>query len=134
MVNPFPATAVASGAETVTVETSAVRGARHLLDDYLTARVRPGAGNVIAIVGDFGTGKTHLTNELLRHVDRAEGKSTHVIDIEASTGTFVALYQRFVAQLDEMDVMRRVREYYADIVADDLAGPRQGEAAANVVH
>ncbi|MGH3549815.1 MAG: AAA family ATPase [Pseudonocardiaceae bacterium] len=120
MLNPFPATAVASGAETVTVETPAMREARHLLAGYLTAPPKSGFGNVIAIVGDYGTGKTHLAAELLRFIGRTAGDTAHTIDIEASTGTFVLLYQKFVAQLDQMDVMCRVREYYADIVAEEV--------------
>lgn len=123
VVNPFPATAVASGAETVTIETPALREARHLLDEYLTAPAKPGSGNVIAIVGDYGTGKTHLVAELLRHIAGTADDTIHAIDIEASTGNFVLLYQKFVAQLDPMDVTRRVREYYADIVAEDLGFP-----------
>ncbi|MGH3821270.1 MAG: AAA family ATPase [Pseudonocardiaceae bacterium] len=120
VVNPFPATAVASGAETVTVSTPAIHEARHLLDGYLTAPAKAGSGNVIAIVGDYGTGKTHLAAELLRHIDRTAGSTTHTISLEASTGTFVRLYHAFVAQLDQVDVTRRVREYYTDVVADDL--------------
>lgn len=123
VVNPFPATAVASGAETVTVETPALREARHLLDGYLITPTKAGFGNVIAIVGDYGTGKTHLTAELLRHIDSTAGDTTHTIDIEASTGNFLLLYQKFVAELDQFDIMRRVREYYADIVAEDLGLP-----------
>lgn len=129
MLNPFPATAVASGAEAVTVETPALREARYLLAGYLTAPPKSDSGNVIAIVGDYGTGKTHLAAELLRHIDRTAGDTTHTIDIEASTGNFVLLYQKLVAQLDQMDVIRRVREYYADIVADDL---RHSELTADL--
>jgi Cdc6-like AAA superfamily ATPase len=120
VLNPFPATAVASGAEAVTVETPAVREARHLLAGYLAAPPKAGSGNVLAIVGDYGTGKTHLVAELLRFMDQTSGDTVHTIDIEASTGTFVQLYHRFVTQLDQMGVMRRVREYYADIVAEDV--------------
>ena len=120
VVNPFPATAVASGAETVTVSTPAIHEARHLLDGYLSAPAKAGAGNVIAIVGDYGTGKTHLAAELLRHIGRTAGNTTHTISLEASTGTVGRLYHAFVAQLDQADVTRRVREYYADIVAEDL--------------
>ncbi|MGH3696879.1 MAG: AAA family ATPase [Pseudonocardiaceae bacterium] len=120
VVNPFPATAVASGAETVTVSTPAIHEARHLLDGYLAAPAEAGSGNVIAIVGDYGTGKTHLAAELLRHIDRTAGGTTHTISLEASTGTVGRLYHAFVTQLDQADVTRRVREYYADIVADDL--------------
>lgn len=130
LVNPFPATAVASGAETVTVSTPAIHEARHLLDGYLTAPAKVGSGNVLAIVGDYGTGKTHLAAELLRHIGRTAGSTTHTISLEASTGTVGRLYHAFVAQLDQADVTRRVREYYADIVADDL-GP--SEHAAGLV-
>jgi Cdc6-like AAA superfamily ATPase len=127
LVNPFPATAVASGAETVTVDTPAILEARHLLDGYLTTSARTGQGNVIAIVGDYGTGKTHLAAELLRHIGRTASSTTHTISLEASTGTVGRLYHAFIAQLDQADVMRRVREYYADIVADDL-GPSEHAA------
>jgi hypothetical protein len=119
--NPFPATAVATGSELVTIETPAVREVRQLLDDYLTNPTRAGAGNVIAVTGEYGTGKTHLAAEMVRHIGATAGGTTYTIAIEATVGDFVALYKLFVSQLDHTDVLSRVREYYADIVAETLA-------------
>jgi Cdc6-like AAA superfamily ATPase len=129
--NPFTPTAVASVAEldtdTVTVVTLAIRQARSYLDAYLAATPEsldtpavPGAGNVIAIVGDYGTGKTHLVVELLRHARRSAGTNAHVVYVDGQPAGFVALYRRFVDELREADVLDQVREYYADVVAESL--------------
>ncbi|MGP4020771.1 AAA family ATPase [Saccharopolyspora sp. 5N708] len=121
-VNPFSPTAVARVAEfapdTVTIPTPAIREAVRLLDGYLDS---PQHGNVIAIVGDYGTGKTHLAVELLQHANRRVPEVTKTIYLDAPAGTFVALYRRFIEQLELRDVRERVQEYYADIVADALS-------------
>jgi Cdc6-like AAA superfamily ATPase len=121
-VNPFSPTAVARVAEfapdTVTIPTPAIREAVRLLDGYLES---PQHGNVIAIVGDYGTGKTHLAVELLQHAHRKAPERTKTIYLDAPAGTFVALYRRFIEQLELRDVRERVQEYYADIVADALS-------------
>lgn len=143
--NPFAPTAVASAetldTDTVTILTPAIRETFSYLDAYLGAL--PGApvtssaagmGNVIAVVGDYGTGKTHLAIELLRHARRSVGKNAHVMHIEARAASntpaavdapvtsFVSLYRRFIEELQETDVVRQVREYYTDVVIDNLAG------------
>lgn len=119
--NPFPSMALASTDETVTVETSAVHQARSLVEGYVNTPATTSAGGyVIAIVGDYGVGKTHLAIELCRTVDRSRANHTHSVFIEAHRETFVDLYQRFVKELDQQDVTDRVRDYYADIVATEL--------------
>jgi len=128
-VNPFPPTAVAKIAEfdddTVTVYTPTVREAVRVMDDYLAAptakTTRTSPGNVLAIVGDYGTGKTHLAVELLRHARNSAGDTTGTLYLDAPADTFVTLYRRFVQQLDAADVNRRVSEYYADVIADALS-------------
>lgn len=127
-VNPFSPTAVAKAefnADTVTVYTPAVREAVGVMDEYLTAPTarltEVGPGNVLAIVGDYGTGKTHLAVELLRHARNTSGDTTEMLYLDAPTDTFVTLYQRFIQQLDVADVRRKVSEYYGDIVADALS-------------
>lgn len=128
-VNPYPTTAVAKvpefDADTVTVYTPAVREAVGVMNDYLASPMSqtavPSPGNVIAIVGDYGTGKTHLAVELLRHARSATGDTTSTLYLDAPADNFLTLYRRFVQQLDVADVRRRVSEYYADVVADALS-------------
>ncbi|MFE9094336.1 hypothetical protein [Streptomyces sp. NPDC007264] len=130
--NPFPASAVARfspvGGEAFSIETPAVTQALSYVDGYLASsddeqRRGSGAdkGNVIAIVGEYGTGKTHLTIELLRRIKSGEDETVHAFYLDAPADTFLALYrERFFGQLDRKDVRRCVAEYYADIVAEDL--------------
>ncbi|MGH3902812.1 MAG: hypothetical protein ACRDTE_01220 [Pseudonocardiaceae bacterium] len=126
--NPFAPTAVASVAAldtgTVTILTPAILEAFACLDDYLSAAPEAqdtsGAGNVIAVVGDYGTGKTHLAIELLRHARQNTDKNAHVMYIDAQAASFVSLYRRFIEELKEADVVRQAREYYTDVVVEDL--------------
>lgn len=140
-VNPFSPTAVATVSEfdtgAVTVSTRATREARRYLDGYLTAAPKgpgasaaPSAGNVIAIIGDYGMGKTHLAGELLRHVRESAGKSVYAMYIVAQPAGFVALYRRFIDELSEADVVDQVREYYTDVVAGSLSGSELTESIA----
>ena len=121
-VNPFNAMAVTQIPDTTSpgVETDPIRAAKAYLDDYIAA---PSTGNVIAVVGDYGTGKTHLAGELLKH---AHGRCEQIY-VEATPNAiaeprnrFTGLYRRFVeAQADEK-VFARLTEVYAGIVADHL--------------
>jgi Cdc6-like AAA superfamily ATPase len=138
-VNPFSPTAVARVTEqypdVVTIPTEAIRSARGSMELYLhsLSRALPAAGsrtgNVVAIVGDYGTGKTHLAVQLLHQARRAAGDRAQAMYLEAPAGSFVALYRRFVAQLGRDDVRERVRDYYADVVADALGDAPLGEVA-----
>jgi len=141
-LNPFPATAVARAAEfdpdVVTIETSAILAAREHIDRYLSARSGADEGTVMAVVGDYGFGKTHLARDLLIRARRVPNTHTMYLDapagfLNAAPSSFVALYRRFAEQLDHSDVNERVREYYADIVADALTGsPPTAEVAERV--
>lgn len=134
--NPFSPSAIARvtefDAKTVTISTPAIREAISVLEHYLASQseetTAADPGNVIAIVGEHGTGKTHLLVELLRHANKTANKTagttTHALYLDAPAATFVTLYQRFVQQLDLDDVRDRVREYYADIVANALGGSK----------
>ncbi|MFD2420160.1 AAA family ATPase [Amycolatopsis pigmentata] len=129
--NPFPTQAVATGHETLTLDTAAIREARRLLDEYLSAPATFSRGTVIAVVGEYGTGKTHLVAEMGRHIAGSPRRSlTYTISLEASEEGFVALYKSFVRGLDQRDVTRRVREYYADLVADELESSELTQALA----
>jgi Cdc6-like AAA superfamily ATPase len=142
--NPFPATPVAPvqgfDADTITIETAAIREAVGYLGDYLTVTRRAETaagqesrdpGNVVAIVGDYGTGKTHLAMHLLWQVRRVVDGNVHAMYVDAPADTFLSLYrERFVPRLRRSDVRRRVHDYYADIVADSLEGE---EYAASII-
>jgi type II secretory pathway predicted ATPase ExeA len=124
--NPFPSSAVARLAdrEQLTIETKAVQEATAYLDEYLAQAKKDSAdvhGSVMAIVGEYGTGKTHIALELLDRIDRADEEHIHSFYLDAPADTFLALYRdRFFKQLKREEVEERVAEYYADIVADDL--------------
>src|SRR5262249_48303045 len=82
----------------------------------------PTAGNVIAVVGDYGAGKTHLTAELLQHAAANRAKNVHVMYLDARPAGFVELYRLFVEELDREEVHRQVRAYYDEAVIRDLEG------------
>ncbi|MEU8238102.1 hypothetical protein AB0C07_07655 [Actinoplanes missouriensis] len=124
-INPFPPAAVAQvshiGAETVTIATTAIRQGVAELDDYLGS---PGTGRVLAIVGNYGTGKSHLA-VYLRHIARERaGDTVQQLFVNAPYGNFVSLYRAFAKELDGRRelVMARVREFYAEVVADSMGG------------
>ncbi|MFC5923956.1 AAA family ATPase [Micromonospora vulcania] len=98
-VNPFSPTAVArvteQGTGGSTVVTAAIRDATDHLDDYL----RTGDGAVVAVVGDYGTGKTHLAVELLAHARRVTGAAGRATYLDAPGDTFLSLHRRFLTQL-----------------------------------
>jgi len=128
--NPYSPTAVARLAHgddettTVTVPTSAVQEAYRYLDAYLepgdAGGEQIGPGNVVAVVGEYGTGKTHLAVEVLRHARTHDGKDTHIVYVDAQPSDFVELYKRFAGRLEQADVLGRVRELYQDVVIEHL--------------
>lgn len=128
-VNPYPSSAVAqiadAGSTAVTIPTVAVRRAVNAMDAYLSAvRARPQlpTGQVLAIVGDYGTGKTHLASYLIRHATTNLAGAVQSMHLNAPPDTFVSLYRAFADKLAERRevVHERVRSLYADILADEL--------------
>jgi hypothetical protein len=139
--NPFPPAAVARFSdlrpEVPTIKTAAVREIDTLVDGYLRAtRVQGGddkdtsgehlayEGKVFVIEGDYGAGKTHLAIELLDHVQDSRDRGQfqpRVIYHVAPGGTFLVLYTDLMSRAITADeILGRVREFYADIVADAL--------------
>ncbi|MEU2614253.1 AAA family ATPase [Micromonospora sp. NPDC007271] len=112
-VNPFSATAVArvseDGTDTTTVVTVAIRDALAHLDNYL----RTGDGGTVAVVGDYGTGKTHLAVELLAHARRAVGPAGKAIYLDAPADTFLSLNRRFLGRLSREAVRALVAQWGA---------------------
>jgi hypothetical protein len=112
-VNPFSPTAVARVTEgdtlATTVVTVAIRDALAHLDNYL----RTGNGGTVAVVGDYGTGKTHLAAELMAHARRrtATGQALY---LDAPADTFLSLSRRFLGRLSRETVRALVDGYRAE--------------------
>lgn len=133
--NPFSPLAVAITTDTVsedpTIETAAVRRAEDLLAEYLAAPTLAGAGNVLAVSGEHGTGKTHLGMRLVR-VARAADPPASAMYLDVASDQFTGLYSRFVKRLGRAGVRARVNDFYADVVADSLATGTTMDIAALV--
>jgi len=142
--NPFNQAGVAkasqSPGELSTVETAATHTAQARLAAYIAAARAPAAGelaelgNVLAITGDYGSGKTHLAMLLLNHAGLENLERMRVgrpadigcVYLEAAD-SFRGSYLTFIERLLRQDVYARVREYYADVVTTLLG---QTEIAA----
>ncbi|MGC4749647.1 AAA family ATPase [Micromonospora sp. DT201] len=113
-VNPFSPTAVARvtehGTGASTVVTAAIRDATDQIDDYL----RTGDGAVVAVVGDYGMGKTHLAVELLAHARRVTGVAGQAIYLDAPGDTFLSLHRRFLSRLSRDAVRDLLTRYQTD--------------------
>jgi len=128
--NPFSPMAVAkvtrfgeSDWADLTIDTTAVRQATAWLTGYLEATPGPDDerdGEVIALVGDYGTGKTHLAYHLVHRASRVLHDSARVMYLDVTAGSFVELYIRFMHMLGPDGVRQQVNDYYADIVAQSL--------------
>ncbi|HEX6353066.1 hypothetical protein [Actinophytocola sp.] len=122
--NPFSPLSVAITTDTVsedpTIETAAVRRAESLLKEYLGASALAGAGNVLAVSGEHGTGKTHLGMRLVR-VAKAADPPANAMYLDVASDRFTGLYSRFIRKLGRDGVRARVNDFYADVVADSLA-------------
>lgn len=120
--NPFPARAAAETQglddDVTSIETEAVREAVALLDGYFGRTSERGAA--LAVSGEHGSGKTHLLFQLLRRTKR-HGPGAEFVYVDAQRGSFHNLYRNnFLTLFDRTDMVDRVREYYANIVADSL--------------
>ncbi|MFI9817866.1 hypothetical protein [Saccharothrix variisporea] len=102
----------------VTIATDATRQAVAHLDSYLEGPAD--TGTVFAVLGDYGTGKTHLAVRLVQHARRVLDDPTRALYLEATADSFIELYRRFMQRLGREGVRAQVSDYYADIVADSL--------------
>lgn len=124
--NPFLPGGVARPREfddtTVSIPTPAIAEAVSLVDAFLRPSSRP-SGNVIAIQGEYGTGKSHLVGALLHYArGQSDDRRPRVALLEARPATFVDLYKQLIGdELQKDDVRDRVREFYAHVLADELS-------------
>ncbi|MBN1174030.1 MAG: ATP-binding protein [Micromonosporaceae bacterium] len=86
-------------------------------------------GRLLVISGDYGTGKTHLANYLLRQAHRQRGWAAqqpqpqivaHCGYVMATSGGFERLYRDLLASFHRDELAQTVDDSYADIVADAL--------------
>ncbi|WP_033400167.1 AAA family ATPase [Actinokineospora enzanensis] len=134
--NPFSPTAIATvveGADLVTVETAATETIKALLSGYLESvrgrsseSVAPGRapGRVVAVVGDYGAGKTHLLAYLANLAwARRDADPDSVTCVEVDAGTTIRdLYSRLVQALGADELLRRVRSVLTALVVGQLDG------------
>ncbi|EWC59572.1 hypothetical protein UO65_5113 [Actinokineospora spheciospongiae] len=129
--NPFADMAVANvslvdgdpDSAEITVLTDAMRTAFAFLDDYLDGRDdRPGGpgGTVIALLGDYGIGKTHLSVRMVSRARRRLGNPRGAMYLDAAAADFLSLYKRFMTSLGVSGLVALVNDYYADRVAEAL--------------
>jgi Cdc6-like AAA superfamily ATPase len=126
-INPFPSSAIAQvstiGGDVVTIPTPAIERATEELQGYLDAG-RERQGKVLTIVGEYGMGKTHLAVHLMDVARQASHSYERQIYLKAPAAPFTELYRSFAAEIekDRDIVAARVRQLYAEVVADDLTG------------
>ncbi|WIX88189.1 hypothetical protein [Amycolatopsis sp. DG1A-15b] len=128
--NPYSPMAVAlvtefysSDNDYPTIQTDAVRRALAYLSECLapdSKRTRTGQGTVLAVVGDYGTGKSHLALRLVQEAGILLGDPHRAMYLEATASTFVDLYRRFVRRLDRDFVRTSVSDFYIDVVTSSL--------------
>lgn len=120
--NPFPVWTVASLRETfadrVSVTTPAVRAARTILDGYALPVHDGSAGVLTAIVGEHGSGRTHILADVLDHAMRDPSAIGSTFYLRGPFDGFQALYRELIYTLSTAGVRDRVLEPYTDIVAD----------------
>lgn len=98
---------------------------RELTDDEAVRASSNGAnGEVIAVSGEAGTGKTHLLNTLvhrLRHPPPGAAIPRKIIPLSAQASDFGTLYRASFITRFHLDELKDVAlGYYADVVAERL--------------
>lgn len=120
-LNPFPPTAVASRGvvEAVSLVTEPLREARQIAEQFV---INPSTaeGMALAIIGDFGSGKTHLALDVLLTVQR-KASDVKAIHVDAPGDSFMALYrERFLNQFTSAEFRKRIARFYSIVIADEI--------------
>ncbi|MBB4705210.1 hypothetical protein [Sphaerisporangium siamense] len=147
--NPFPSVPIArltgssdllpvglqGGRVPITVETGAIAAMRAQLDAWRRQRLNvPSVGRALAVVGDLGTGKSHIARDLAHTVMTRPGPAAPVLWlIDEPVWDFGQIYrERLVTDLkDQKSVFYEVLlDYYSDVTAESLAGSRSLDSIA----
>ncbi|MEO3812562.1 hypothetical protein ABGB17_26475 [Sphaerisporangium sp. B11E5] len=136
--NPFPLVAVEMLSPHAPLRLSVTTPACDTVLDNADAFLRslapdgrafPGAGNVLAVVGENGTGKTHLAMVLCHRLLEG-GPAVRPVCVDRVGNSFLEVYRQFAGQVDRWALSGCVQRFYAGVVADSLAG---SPAAADIV-
>jgi hypothetical protein len=128
--NPFPATANASGAAIdpdSAVQTEAVQTATSIFHTYLRPSRPDSAGDVLAVIGSAGSGKTYLTG-VLRGIAREAAPPAPSAYLSVSETSFAGVLATFVRTVrrDGDTIRNGLRHMYARVVARALHGSGLG--------
>lgn len=108
----------------ITVPTDAINEATAYVTEYFQAgrstNSRQLNAAVILILGELGTGKTHLAGQLVRTAAELSSGSVQSVHIEANGENLLRTYQQMLDNLGLDRVRARVSDFYADIVARQL--------------
>ncbi|MEV0898123.1 hypothetical protein [Actinoplanes sp. NPDC049802] len=116
--NPFSPTAIArvseAAADFFTVGTTATQAALSLLTNLLDRDAgapghEPDEPFLVALLGDHGTGKTHLCIELMRHGRRHSPGRVHTFYLDAPAATFLALQRELAEKISRDDLVSAIR-------------------------
>lgn len=126
--NPFPASPIARlashGLQGINIITPASQQAMSFADAYVANihdSTRSNSGRVLAIVGEYGTGKTHLAMTILARIQAEDISRVTAVYLDAPADSFLALYKdRFITKLQRSEIRQLVASYYIEIVATDL--------------
>ncbi|SDH32736.1 hypothetical protein SAMN05421505_11449 [Sinosporangium album] len=129
--NPFPSSAIAHlvagpASPPPTVPTPALIEVTAFVNEYLSA-IDPsrtgttGLGRVLAVIGEFGTGKTHIALEVLHSVKRRRSESTTIIEFDEPGRSMLRLYlDRFIKKISPEQIKQLAEDYHHFILMDDL--------------
>ncbi|WP_146607676.1 hypothetical protein [Spongiactinospora gelatinilytica] len=108
----------------LTVATPAVRSALQYVAAYLGGPppTSPAeAGRAMAIVGGYGSGKTHLAIRIKETAAEVPGAESKILAIDASQRRFSYLYRNTILDmLGKADVRDLVTDYFSEVVASSL--------------
>jgi Cdc6-like AAA superfamily ATPase len=123
-VDPFAQAPVGSGYDpnAYTITTPAVRRALAAVSEYLSAPNGSGAGKILAVTGEYGTGKTHLARHVIHRVETAGDARVRTLYLVARDRerTFLGLYKHLAEILVKQsgsEIFDLVRRIYAGVVA-----------------
>jgi hypothetical protein len=99
-------------ARSPTVRTPAIERALRTLDDHL--QDRPGsdrlvAGQVLTVIGDYGSGKTQLLVELWHRARSRPGAVPDVYYVDTPPDSLTGLYHRLLTQIGRAPLLSRLR-------------------------
>lgn len=130
--NPFDIRAVstietaAPGTPTFTLERPAVKSLARIVHRYQSEwhQLRS-PGRAIALIGPYGSGKTHTLNHVLQNYLPSQGDVTkpYTIYFRLDDPTLLSAFRRLVGSISQTDLTVAIQRATAALVSEDLATP-----------